>query len=37
MAKIGLSKKSGKGSKAREKSIKSQGLLTRILSGNPDK
>ena len=35
MAKIGLSKGSGKRSKVREKSVKSQGILKMILSGNP--
>ena len=35
MAKIGLSKESGKWSKVREKSVKSQGILKMILSGNP--
>ena len=35
MAKIGLSKGSGKRSKVREKSVKSQGIFKRILSGNP--
>ena len=35
MAKIGLPKLSGKRSKVREKSVKSQGILKRILSGNP--
>ena len=35
MAKIGLPKGSGKWSKVREKSVKSQGILKRILSGNP--
>ena len=35
MAKIGLSKGSGKWSKVREKSVKSQGILKTILSGNP--
>ena len=37
MAKIGLSKGSGKWSKVREKSVKSQGILKTILSGNPVK
>ena len=36
MAKIGLPKRSGKGLKVREKSVKSQGILKWILSGNPD-
>ena len=36
MAKIGLPKRSGKLSKVREKSVKSQGILKTILSGNPD-
>ena len=36
MAKIVLPKWSGKWSKVREKSLKSQGILKRILSGNPD-
>ena len=36
MAKISLPKESGKWSKVREKSVKSQGMLKRILSGNPD-
>ena len=35
MAKIGLPKGSGKQSKVREKSVKSQGILKWILSGNP--
>ena len=35
MAKIDLPKRSGKRSKGREKSVKSQGILKRILSGNP--
>ena len=35
MAKIGLPKGSGKQLKVREKSVKSQGILKRILSGNP--
>ena len=35
MAKIGLPKGSGKGLKVREKSVKSQGILKWILSGNP--
>ena len=35
MAKIGLPKGSGKRLKAREKSVKSQGILKWILSGNP--
>ena len=36
MAKIDLPKRSGKRSKVREKSVKSQGILKTILSGNPD-
>ena len=36
MAKIGLPKGSGKWLKVREKSVKSQGILKWILSGNPD-
>ena len=36
MAKIGLSKGPGKRLKVREKSVKSQGILKWILSGNPD-
>ena len=35
MAKIGLPKGSGKRSKVRGKSVKSQGILKWILSGNP--
>ena len=35
MAKIGLPKGSGKQLKVREKSVKSQGILKWILSGNP--
>ena len=35
MAKIGLPKGSGKRLKVREKSVRSQGILKRILSGNP--
>ena len=35
MAKIGLLKGSGKRVKVREKSVKSQGILKWILSGNP--
>ena len=35
MAKIGLPKGSGKRLKLREKSVKSQGILKWILSGNP--
>ena len=35
MAKIGLPNGSGKRSKVREKSLKSQGIWKRILSGNP--
>ena len=34
MAKIGLPKRSGKRLKVREKSVKSQGILKWILSGN---
>ena len=37
MAKIGLPKGSGKQLKVREKSVKSQGILKGILSGNPAK
>ena len=37
MAKIGLPKGSGKRLKVREKSVKSQGILKWILSGNPEK
>ena len=37
MAKVGLPKGSGKRLKVREKSVKSQGILKRILSGNPVK
>ena len=36
MAKIGLPKGSGKRLKVKEKSVKSQGILKRILSGNPE-
>ena len=36
MAKIDLPKRSGKRSKVREKSVKRQGILKTILSGNPD-
>ena len=36
MAKIGLPKGSGKWLNVREKSVKSQGILKWILSGNPD-
>ena len=36
MARIGLPKGSGKLLKVREKSVKSQGILKWILSGNPD-
>ena len=36
MAKIGLPKGSGKRLKVREKSVKSQGILKWLLSGNPD-
>ena len=35
MAKVGLPKGSGKRLKVREKSVKSQGILKWILSGNP--
>ena len=35
MAEISLPKGSGKGLKVREKSVKSQGILKWILSGNP--
>ena len=35
MAKIGLPKGSGKRLKVREKSVKGQGILKWILSGNP--
>ena len=35
MAKIGLPKGSGKWLKVREKSVKCQGILKWILSGNP--
>ena len=35
MAKIDLPKRSGKQSKVRERSVKSQGILKTILSGNP--
>ena len=35
MAKIGLPKGPGNLLKVREKSVKSQGILKRILSGNP--
>ena len=35
MAKIVLPKRSGKRKKVREKSLKSQGILKNILSGNP--
>ena len=35
MAKIGLPKGCGKRLKVREKSVKSQGILKWILSGNP--
>ena len=37
MAKIGLPKGSGKWLNVREKSVKSQGILKWILSGNPVK
>ena len=36
MAKIGLPKGSGKRLKVREKSVKRQGILKWILSGNPE-
>ena len=36
MAKIGHPKGSGKRLKVREKSVKSQGILKWILSGNPE-
>ena len=36
MAKIGLPKESGKRLKVWEKSVKSQGILKWILSGNPE-
>ena len=36
MAKIGLPKGSGKLLNVREKSVKNQGILKWILSGNPD-
>ena len=36
MTKIGLPKGSGKWLKVREKSVKSQGILKWILSGNPE-
>ena len=36
MAKIGLPKGPGKWLKGREKSVKSQGILKWILSGNPE-
>ena len=36
MAKIGLPTGSGKRLKVREKSVKSQGILKWILSGNPE-
>ena len=35
MAKIDLPKQAGKWSKVRDKSVKSQGILKTILSGNP--
>ena len=35
MAKIGLPKGSGERLKVREKSVKSQGILKWIMSGNP--
>ena len=35
MAIIGLQKGSGKRSRVREKSVKSQGILIWIMSGNP--
>ena len=37
MAKMGLPKGSGIWPKVREKSVKSQRILKRILSGNPEK
>ena len=37
MAKIGLPKGSGKRLKVGEKSVKSQGILKWVLSGNPEK
>ena len=37
MAIISLQKGSGKRSRVREKSVKSQGILIRIMSGNPVK
>ena len=37
MAIVGLLKGSGKRSRVREKSVKSQGIWIWILSGNPDK
>ena len=36
MAKIGLPKESGKRLKVKEKSLKSQGILKLILSGDPE-
>ena len=36
MAIIGLPKGSGKRSRVREKSVKSQGILIWIMSGNPE-
>ena len=36
MAIIGLQKGSGKRSRVREKSVRSQGILIWIMSGNPD-
>ena len=36
MAIIGLQKGSGKRSRVREKSVKSQGILIWIMSGNPE-
>ena len=36
MAIKGLQKGSGKRSRVREKSVKSQGILIRIMSGNPE-
>ena len=36
MAFIGLQKGSGKRSRVREKSVKSQGILIWIMSGNPE-
>ena len=36
MAKIGLSKGSGKRSRVKEKSVNSQRILKRMFSGNPE-